>query len=109
MLGDPGPPLPGALDLRGRTTLAEAATVLQAARAFLGIDSGLMWMAASLQVPAVGLYGAAYIPRCAAVQPENPHATYLEAENDLASLTPERVLAACRDRPHRLVTTRTPP
>ena len=66
-------------------------------------------MAASLQVPAVGRYGAAYIPRCAAVQPENPHATYLEAENDLASLTPARVLAACRDRADRLAAIRTPP
>ena len=49
------PLLPGVLDLRAPTTLAEAAAVLQAARAFLGIDSGLMWMAASLQVPTVGL------------------------------------------------------
>jgi len=57
MLGNPGPAIPGFLDYRGRTTLAEAAAIIRACRCYIGIDSGLMWIAGSLQVPVVGLYG----------------------------------------------------
>src|SRR5947207_3382822 len=83
LLGSPGPEVPGALDLRGRTTLAQAAAVIAACRSYVGIDSGLMWVAASLQVPTVGLYGTSYAPAYAALHPHNPIATYLQVEGPL--------------------------
>jgi ADP-heptose:LPS heptosyltransferase len=97
LLGGPGPAVPGVLDLRGRTTLAQAAATIEQARCYVGIDSGLMWIAGSLQVPAVGLYGTSYIPAYEAVQPRNPRAVYLQAEGTLESITPERALAAVQD------------
>ena len=97
LLGNPGPEVPGALDLRGRTSLAEAAAVIQATRCYVGIDSGLMWIAGSLQVPAVGLYGTSYIPAYQAIQPLNPRAVYLQAEGPLDRIEPETVLAAVRN------------
>jgi ADP-heptose:LPS heptosyltransferase len=92
LLGNPGPTIPGVLDLRGQTTLAQAAAVIQAARCYVGIDSGLMWIAGSLQVPAVGLYGTSYIPAYEAIQPVNPNAVYLQAEGPLDLISPEIVL-----------------
>ena len=94
LLGAPGAEIPGAIDLRGRTTLAEAAAVIRAGRCYVGIDSGLMWIAASLQAPAVGLYGTSYIPAYGAIQPQNPNATYLQAEGALDGVSLDAVLAA---------------
>jgi ADP-heptose:LPS heptosyltransferase len=96
LLGHPGPEIPGTLDLRGRTTLAQAAAVIRAARCYVGIDSGLMWIAGSLEKPAVGLYGTSYIPAYDAIQPRNPQAIYLQAEGPLDRIAPEAVLAAVR-------------
>jgi hypothetical protein len=42
-----------------------------------------MWIAGSLQVPTIGLYGTAYIPAYSAFYPLNPHARYLQAEGTL--------------------------
>lgn len=97
VLGQPGPPLPGTLDLRGRTTLAQAAAVLRDCRAYVGIDSGLMWIAGSLQVPAVGLYGTSYIPAYGRIQPVNPRARYLQAEGTLDGISPAEVLRAVQE------------
>jgi ADP-heptose:LPS heptosyltransferase len=97
LLGGPGPVLPGTLDLRGRTTLAEAAAVIRHCRCYVGIDSGLMWIAGSLQVPAVGLYGTSYIPAYDALQPVNPNARYLQAEGGLERISPGAVLEAVRE------------
>jgi ADP-heptose:LPS heptosyltransferase len=83
LLGRPGPEVSGVLDLRGRTTLAQAAAIIASGRGYLGIDSGLMWIAGSLQVPTVGLYGTSYIPAYGAIQPVNPRAAYLQAEGAL--------------------------
>ena len=71
------------MDLRGKTTLAEAAVIIKAAKCYVGIDSGLMWIAGSLQVPTVGLYGTSYLPAYRAIYPENPQAVYLQAEGPL--------------------------
>ena len=92
LLGHSGPSLPGVLDLRGRTTLAQAAAILASARAFVGIDSGPMWMAGSLQVPTVGLYGTSYIPAYQSLLPANPRAVYIQAEGVLDTISPEIVL-----------------
>jgi ADP-heptose:LPS heptosyltransferase len=94
VLGQAGPMLPGVLDFRGRTTLAQAAGIIAACRCYVGIDSGLMWMAGSLQVPTVGLYGTEYIARPEAVQPFNPKAVYLNAEGSLDRIAPDAVLEA---------------
>lgn len=97
VLGGPGPELPGTLDLRGSTTLAEAAAVIAAAACYVGIDSGLIWIAGSLQVPTVGLYGTSYIPAYGAIQPWNPRARYLQTEGGLEAISPVEVLAAIRN------------
>ena len=83
LLGRPGPAVPGVLDLRGRTTLAQAAAIVASGRGYLGIDSGLIWIAGSFQVPVVGLYGTSYIPAYGAIQPINSRAAYLQAEGPL--------------------------
>jgi ADP-heptose:LPS heptosyltransferase len=82
------------LDLRGRTTLAEAGAIIASARAFVGIDSGPMWIAASLQVPTVGLYGTGYVPAYQAISPANPRAVYLQAEGSPGSISAARVADA---------------
>ena len=96
LLGNPGPEIDPALDMRGRTTLAQAAGIIREARCYVGIDSGLMWIAGSLQVPTVGLYGTSYIPAYRAIQPQNPRAIYLQAEGTLDGILREEVLAAVR-------------
>jgi ADP-heptose:LPS heptosyltransferase len=63
--------LPGAIDLVGAVSLAEAAAVLQRAALFIGNDSGLMHLSAAAGAPTIGLFGptdaALYRPagRCA--------------------------------------------
>jgi hypothetical protein len=57
---DPG--LPGVRDLRGKTTLAEAAAWLSRAAVFVGLESGLMHLAAATATPAVIVYGGRSTP-----------------------------------------------
>ncbi len=49
--------LPGAIDLTGRLTLAEAVACLQRCALFVGNDSGLMHLAAAAGTPTLGLFG----------------------------------------------------
>jgi ADP-heptose:LPS heptosyltransferase len=98
LLGNPGPAVPGALDLRGATTLCEAAAVIQACACYVGIDSGLMWIAGSLAVPTVGLYGTSYIPAYEAIQPKNPNALYLQTKGDLSGIIAEAVVRCVRHK-----------
>lgn len=57
-LGTPADPaLPGVRDLRGRTSLRQAADVIAGAALFVGLESGLMHVAAAVHTPAVILYG----------------------------------------------------
>jgi ADP-heptose:LPS heptosyltransferase len=57
-LGSPSdPPIEGALDLRGRTTLREAAGVLAGARLFIGLVGYLMHAAAAVGTPSVIIFG----------------------------------------------------
>jgi ADP-heptose:LPS heptosyltransferase len=92
LLGRPGEPVPGALDLRGLTTLAQAAAIIAAAACFVGVESGLLCIAGALQAPAVGLFGTSHTPARAAVYPYNPSAMYVQAEGSLAAIPPEVVL-----------------
>ena len=48
----------GVVDLVGRTSLAELASLLLAAEVFVGNDSGVMHLAGALGVPTVGLFGS---------------------------------------------------
>jgi predicted SAM-dependent methyltransferase len=98
LLGNPGPTVEGALDYRGKTTLAQAAAIIAACACYVGIDSGLMWIAASLQVPCVGLYGTGYIPAYGAIRPKNPKAHYLQVEGTLDAIPSEAVVKCVLDR-----------
>jgi hypothetical protein len=51
------PLVPGVVDLRGGTDLARAAAILEQAKLFIGLESGLMHLAASVRVPTVIIYG----------------------------------------------------
>ena len=84
----------GVVDLRGRTTLAEAAAIIRACGVYVGIDSGLMWIASSLQVPVIGLYGTSYIPAYGAIRPVNPNARYLQTAGGLGGISVQHVLIA---------------
>jgi hypothetical protein len=53
-----------------------------------------MWIAGSLRVSVVGLYGTSYIPAYGAIQPVNPRAVYLQAEGPLDGIAPAAVLHA---------------
>lgn len=48
----------GIIDLVGATTLIDLAALLKAAAAFLGNDSGVMHLAAALDLPTLGLFGS---------------------------------------------------
>lgn len=89
LLGGVGPPVPGALDARGKTSLAQAAAAIAATSCYVGIDSGLIWIAGSLQVPTVGLYGTSYIPAYKAIQPQNSNAIYLQAVGAPGQISPQ--------------------
>lgn len=57
-LGAPADPLlPGALDLRGKTTLRESAAILSNARMFIGLAGLLMHMSRAVDCPAAIVYG----------------------------------------------------
>jgi len=47
----------GVIDLTGKTGLRQLCLILQQARLFVGIDSGVMHLASSLDIPVVGLFG----------------------------------------------------
>lgn len=53
----PDPPIVGAVDLRGRTSIRETAAVLHHARAFVGLVGFPMHLARSVDCPAVIIYG----------------------------------------------------
>ncbi len=57
-LGAPSDPeLHGALDLRGRTSVRQAAAILSASRLFLGLVTGLMHLARAVECRSVIVYG----------------------------------------------------
>ncbi len=57
------PPLPGVQDLRGQTNLREVAGLLAQAACFVGMESGLMHVAAAVGTPAVIIYGGRSRPQ----------------------------------------------
>jgi len=51
------PPVRGSIDLRGKTDLPRAAAILEQAKLFIGLESGLMHLAAAVRIPSVIIYG----------------------------------------------------
>lgn len=79
---------PGAVDLAGRTDVAQLAALGRRARLAVGNDTGPMHVLAAAPCPALTLFGAASEPlQCA---PAGPASTWLR-EADLAALPVERV------------------
>ncbi len=65
-LGAPAdPPLPVDLDLRGRTTLREAAAILAASEVFVGLEGFLTHLARAVDCPAVVIVGGRVRPETA--------------------------------------------
>ena len=102
------PPLPVARDLRGRTTLREAAAVLAASAAFVGLEGFLTHLARAVDCPAVVVFGGRAEPRifgydcnvnlysaveCAPCGLRDGCPYTLKC---LAAITPESVVAAVR-------------
>ncbi len=80
---------PDAVDLTGRTTLAQLGAVARGAALCVGNDTGPVHLAAACGVPTLALFGSESDPaRCA---PRGPAARVLRGE-PLAALTPEEVL-----------------
>lgn len=52
------PPLPGVKSLVNQLTLEESAAVIALGNLFIGIDSGLLHLAAAMRVPCVGIFGS---------------------------------------------------
>jgi len=61
LAGDP--PLHGAMDLRGKTTVREAAAILASSRLFLGLVTGMMHLARAVDCRSVIIYGGREEPR----------------------------------------------
>jgi ADP-heptose:LPS heptosyltransferase len=62
-LGVPSDPkLFGALDLRGKTTVRQAAAILSASHVFVGLEGGLMHMARAVDCRSVIIYGGRLLP-----------------------------------------------
>lgn len=56
------PPLPGVTDLRGKTSLEDAARLIAESACFIGLESGLMHVAAAAETPSVIVYGGRTAP-----------------------------------------------
>jgi len=61
-------PLDGVVDLRGRTSLREAAAILAASDVFVGLAGALMHMARAVKCPSVIIYGGREDPRISGYQ-----------------------------------------
>jgi hypothetical protein len=63
-LGSPSdPPLRGAKDMRGATTLRESAAVLYHTRLFVGLEGFLMHLARAVECPSVIIFGGRSLPQ----------------------------------------------
>jgi Glycosyltransferase family 9 (heptosyltransferase) len=69
----PDPPLSGAHDLRGKTSVRQAAAILAKSRLFIGLVSGLMHLARAVECRSVIVYGGR----------EHPHQSGYSANENL--------------------------
>ncbi|HQT87514.1 MAG TPA: glycosyltransferase family 9 protein [Acidiphilium sp.] len=91
--------LPGAIDLVGALSVAEAAACLARCALFVGNDSGLMHLAAAAGTPTLGLFGRS---RASEYAPAGLRAAYVaapgpEGEAAMDGLPVEAVAQAARD------------
>lgn len=90
--GGPGDPaIPGALDLRGRTTLRELAALARRASLCIGNDTGPTHLAAALGVPTLAVFGPESDPALCA--PRGPRTAWLRG-TPITALTADQALAA---------------
>ncbi len=91
-VGGPGDPaIPGALDLRGRTTLRELAALARRAALCVGNDTGPTHLAAALGVPTLAVFGPDSDPALCA--PRGARAAWLRGA-PIGTVTAEQVLRA---------------
>jgi hypothetical protein len=83
------------LDLSGKTTVQELAEVIRRAAVVVSADSGPVHIAAALEQPLVGLYGASLAPLMTA--PWGSGHVFLVADR-MDAFSPDLVLAAIRSR-----------
>lgn len=69
--------LPQAINLVGQLSIPETVAVLKQASLYIGNDSGLMHLAASLNTPTLGLFGPS---KPAHYRPWGPHAAYVQTD-----------------------------
>ena len=87
--------LPGAIDLVGRLTIAEAAACIQRTRLYVGNDSGLMHLAAACGTPTIGLCGTT-LDRADEMAPAGLHAAWARSDRaTMEALSVDDVTAAC--------------
>ena len=87
--------LPGAIDLRGTLSIAEAAACIERSALFVGNDSGLMHLAAATGAATVGLCGTT-IDRADEMAPAGRRASWARADSaSMESLSVETAYAAC--------------
>ena len=87
--------LPGAIDLRGTLSIAEAAACIQRCALYVGNDSGLMHLAAASGAPTIGLCGTT-IDRADEMAPAGLRAAWARSDSpSMEALSVEDVYAAC--------------
>ncbi len=103
------PEMPGATDLRGKTTLRELASLLANVRVFVGLEGFLMHLAKAVGVPSVIIYGGWISPRVSGYAeninlftalPCSPCGFPNHCEYDrecMKKITPERVAEAAQE------------
>ncbi len=92
---------PTAIDLTGRTSLPQLASVLAHAQCAIGNDTGPMHLAAALNIPGIVLFGGASDPALTAPRyPDGGWPTILRAAS-LADLPPADVAQAVAGRHNR--------
>jgi len=83
----------GAIDLSGRTGLAELGELVKNAKLFVGVDSGPAHIAAACGTPSVVLFSGANDPRQWAPRGDNVRVIYPGEGKDLLYISPKQ---ACR-------------
>ena len=103
------PPIPGATDLRGKTTLRQLASLMANVRIFVGLEGFLMHLARAVAVPSVIIYGGWISPRASGYAdninlftalPCSPCGFTNHCEYDrecMRKITPERVAEAAQE------------
>jgi len=81
------------LDLTGKTSVLDLAYLVKGASLFVGVDSGIMHLAAAFDIPVVGLFGPS---DPAYVGPQNPRSIVIQ-KKDIPCVP--CYLKGCKDRP----------